>query len=80
VSSVDVILLISLTVTFAVLLTVHVALAAALLGREPWWRGAVALVVPPLAPYWAYREQMVLRAAVWTISAVVYVSLRVVAK
>jgi hypothetical protein len=41
---------------FATLVTVHVAVAGWLAFRaRPWWRGPLALAVPPLAPIFAYR-------------------------
>jgi hypothetical protein len=42
--------------SFAVWLTVHVIVAAKLSRRRPWWRGPLAFVVPPLAPFWAMRS------------------------
>jgi hypothetical protein len=43
----------------------HVALVVGLFRREPRWRGAVALVVPPLAPYWGWPLGMRARAWLW---------------
>lgn len=59
-------------VALAVLATAHVALAFGLARRGPWWRGAVALAVPPLAPYWGLHERMRLRSMVWLGALVVY--------
>lgn len=60
--------------SFAGLLTTHVAIVATLLRREPRWRGAVALLPPvaPLAVYWAIKERMYVRAALWVLGLVVY--------
>jgi len=67
-------LLITLTVilSFATLLTAHVTLVAGLVARQPRWRGAIALGVVPLAPYWGYRERMKARAVVWAAALVIY--------
>jgi hypothetical protein len=53
--------------SFAALVTTHVALVAGLLRRRPRWRGVVGLLPPlaPLAVYWAFRERLHLRAALW---------------
>jgi len=69
----------ALLVAFATLVTAHVALVAGLAGRLPRWRAAVALVAPPLAPYWGYRARMGARAAIWVASAAAYTVLRLVA-
>jgi hypothetical protein len=58
---------------FAILVTAHVTIAFGLVRRTPRWRAPVALVVAPLAPYWAWREHMRVRAGVWTAALVVYV-------
>ena len=74
----DVFVAISIVVSFAALVTAHVALCAGLAARDPWWRGALALVFPFLAPVWAFREGMHRRAIVWTASGAAYVAARVV--
>jgi hypothetical protein len=68
----------ALVLAFAVLVTVHVTIVAGLLGRAPRWRALPALVVAPLAPYWAWRT-MRRRALVWVASAAAYAVLRVIA-
>ncbi len=51
----DWVVVIALIVTFAGFVTTHVALSALLLlSHKPRWRGLVALVLPPLAPFWGY--------------------------
>jgi len=67
----------AIVLSFAVLVTAHVALVAGLAVREPRTRGLVALLVPPLAPYWGLRERMRVRAAIWSLSLLVYVAGRV---
>jgi hypothetical protein len=76
---VDVFVTLSIIVSFAALVTAHVAVCAALASRDPWWRGAVALVVPFLAPFWAFRAKMRGRAFAWSASGAVYVTARLVA-
>jgi len=65
-----------LLVSFATLVTAHVTIAYGLARRAPWWRGPVALVVVLLAPYWALRARMHVRAAAWIVGAVVYLIAR----
>ena len=67
-----------LVLAFAVVVTTHVALVAGLAGRAPRWRALVALVVPPLAPYWGWNG-LRRRSVLWIAGAVVYLVLRVVA-
>jgi len=69
----------SVVVSFATLVTAHVALAAGLAARPPWWHALLALVVPPLAPYWGFREKMRGRAAVWAAALVLYGAARLAA-
>lgn len=58
---------------FATLVTVHVFIAVRLFLRaRPRWRGLVALVVPPLAPIWAYREGWRVAPTVWLVAVLVY--------
>jgi hypothetical protein len=69
----------ALVVTFAVVVTTHVTLVAGLAGRAPRWRALVALVVPPLAPYWGWSA-LRRRSVVWMAAALGYMVLRVVAQ
>ena len=55
-------------------LVAHVTLVIALLRREPWWRGLVALVVPPLAPYWGYEEKLRGRVTLWVATLAIYLA------
>lgn len=58
---------------FATLVTVHVFIAARLFLRaRPRWRGLVALVVPPLAPIWGYREGWRVASTLWLVAVLVY--------
>ena len=52
----DVIVLGALLLSFATVVVAHVAIAFKLLWRKQRYRGIVALVIPPLAPWWAYSE------------------------
>jgi hypothetical protein len=62
---------------FASSLTLHLAIAVALLGRHPRWRGWLGLL-PPLAPltiYWALKERMYMRCVLWGVSSGSYLTL-----
>jgi len=67
----------ALVVAFALLVTLHVALAARLAMREPRWRGLVALFVPPLAPYWGMEAGMKRMATLWIVALSIYVVARI---
>jgi hypothetical protein len=60
-------------VAFAIVVTAHVAIAFGLVRRTPRWRAPLAFAVVPLAPYFAWREQMRVRAVVWIAGALLYV-------
>lgn len=75
----DLIVVIVAMVSCALLLIAHASIVAALATRSPRWRALVALVVPPLAPYWALREKLPGRAVTWIASAVVYAIARIAA-
>jgi hypothetical protein len=75
----DVVLLAVIVIAFALFVTVHLAIACGLLLRKPRWRAPLALVIVPLAPYWAWREHMRVRAAFWAGTVLVYVAARIVA-
>ena len=68
----DWILVLSLACSFAVTVTAHVAIVAALAGRPPRWRAPLALVVPVLAPIWGFTEGMRIRATLWCAGLVIY--------
>ena len=67
---------VAIVVAFAVAVTAHVTIAFGLLRRQPRWHSVVALVIFPLAPYWAVREKMRVRAALWIVGVVGYVVAR----
>jgi hypothetical protein len=67
---------------FALFVVAHVTIAFGLLRRGPRVKKRVALaalVVAPLAPYFAIRERMGVRAALWIGALVTYVAARVIA-
>ncbi|MBE7483756.1 MAG: hypothetical protein HS104_27805 [Polyangiaceae bacterium] len=76
----DAVVLIALVVSFAALVTAHVALAFGLALARPRWRGPVAFLVPPLAPYWGMEAGMKRRAAIWVTALVIYALARIVAE
>jgi hypothetical protein len=67
-----------LVLVFAVVVTAHGTLVVSLARSRPRWRALVALVVPPLAPYWGWGS-MRRRSIVWIAGAAAYAVLRVVA-
>lgn len=69
----------AVVLAFASLVTAHLAIVVGLLGRPPRWRAPAALLLAPLAPFWAWRERMRFRAGVWAAGLVVYVVARVAA-
>lgn len=74
----EIILVAAIVLSFALFVTAHLAIVWGLLFRAPRWRSPVALVLPPLAPYWAVRERMRVRAILWIASLVVYALARIV--
>lgn len=77
----DSLALATLILAFATLVTVHVAIAGRLaLRSRPRWRGLVALVVPPLAPIYGYREGWRKTSALWLVAVIVYVVALLVAQ
>jgi hypothetical protein len=77
---VDVFVMVSIVVSFGAFVTTHVALSAGLAARNPWWRGPIALVVLPLAPFWGFREKLRARTLVWLTAVAVYAAARVAAR
>ncbi len=75
----DAVVLTVLVLAFATLVTTHLALAAGLTRRHPRWRGPVALVVVPLAPWWGAHDRMLVRSVLWIAAAAVYVACLVLA-
>ncbi len=76
----DIAVLSSLLVAFAVLVTAHVTIAVGLVRRKPRWHALLAFVIAPLAPYFAVRERMRVRAFTWVGALVVYAAAMVLAR
>ena len=76
----DAVVLVALWLSFAALLTSHVALAAGLIRRIPRWRGPVAFIVPPLAPWWGMETGMKKRTAIWVGALCAYALARILAE
>ena len=72
----DVALYAATVLTFALAITAHLSIVLSLARRPPRLRALAALAVAPLAPYWALREKMPLRAAAWGVGTVGYVCAR----
>ncbi len=70
---VDLLTYLSLTASFAFLVTSHVALCFGLLRRRPRWRAPLALVVPPLAPFWGLEQGLRWRAGLWLLALTGYI-------
>jgi hypothetical protein len=69
----DAILMATLFLGLATLVTAHVALAWRLFFQaRPRWRGIVALVVPPLALIWGLRAGWRVNAAIWVGAVALY--------
>ena len=65
----------ALALSSATLVTSHVVLAYRLVSdARPRWRGFVALVIPPLAPIWGYREGFRRTSTLWLAALVLYVA------
>jgi hypothetical protein len=61
------------SLAFAALVTAHVRLLAGLVAEPPRVRALWALLCPPLAPFWAYRERLRGWAVTWAVALVAYV-------
>lgn len=70
----------ALLLSFALWATSHVAIVVGLVLRSPRLRAPIALVIAPLAPYWAIRERMTLRGVLWIVSVGVYAFARAMAE
>ena len=56
----------------SVFVAAHLALVAGLARKRDWRRAAVALLVPPLAPWWGYREGLRVATIVWCAALALY--------
>jgi hypothetical protein len=50
----------------------HLTLAAGLARRGPWWRAALALAVPPLAPWWGWGVGLRWQTIAWGATLLLY--------
>lgn len=50
----------------------HVAIAVGLVGARSYARAALALLVPPLAPWWGWHDGMRTRVVVWASALAAY--------
>ncbi len=69
----DAALTIGLVCTFAMLVTVHVVNVFGLARGRHLAAALGGLVIPPLAPYYAFTQGMQVRAVAWIASAALYV-------
>jgi hypothetical protein len=68
----DAVVVAVLVASFAALVTTHLAVAVRLTWRRPRYRGLVALIVPPLAPLWAYEAGWRRLSWLWVGAVAVY--------
>ena len=68
----DYVLLGTLVLAFATLVSAHFSLVIGLMRRRPHWHGVAALVVFPLAPWWGWQERMRVRGSIWLVAAASY--------
>jgi hypothetical protein len=61
------------------LVTAHVALVAGLFWLRPRWRALLALLVPPLAPYFGWQEKRYVWSGLWLVAGIAYIASRVAA-
>lgn len=76
----DIVVVPALVLAFALFVTAHVAITYGLAFRHPRWRAVVGFFFPPVAAYWAWRERMRIRAAIWAVALVLYVIANVIAR
>lgn len=50
----------------------HATLALSLAASPPRWHAVVALLVPPLAPWWGWRARMRWRTVAWASALALY--------
>jgi hypothetical protein len=69
----DTFVVITLLLAFALFVTAHVAITYGLASKPPRWRAAVGFFFAPIGMYWAWREQMKLRAGASALALLLYV-------
>ncbi|MBI4701666.1 MAG: hypothetical protein HY744_11000 [Deltaproteobacteria bacterium] len=76
----DLLVVAVLAASFALPLTAHVATVARLLWRvRPWYRGVLALLLPPLVPIWAHEQRWRIMSGLWVAAVMIYAVARVAA-
>lgn len=68
----DIVVVALLLLAFALLAVTHVSIVWGLTKLRPRWRAVAAFALPPLAPYWAWREDMRRRSKLWLGALAVY--------
>ena len=63
---------VALTVVLAVFVAAHAVLVAGLARRRAWRRAVVALLVPPLAPWWGWSAGLRAPTLVWCAALALY--------
>lgn len=76
----DLVVVVTLVLAFALFITAHVAIVYGLAVRTPRWRAGAAFLVAPLGVYWAWREQMRIRAGIWGAALTLYVVATVISR
>jgi hypothetical protein len=61
-----------LAAALALFLAAHVTLVVGLARRHAPWRAVVALLVPPLAPWWGQREGLRVAVIAWCAALALY--------
>jgi hypothetical protein len=63
-----------LAASLAMLIAAHVSLVVglALLRPRVWWRPVLAVLLPPLAPYWGTRHGLRRRTFLWLAAIALY--------
>jgi len=75
----DELLLGILLLSFAIFATTHVVVAGRLMWRvKPRYRGLIALLVPPLALVWAFRQKWRVLCWTWLGSVLAYAVVRLI--
>jgi hypothetical protein len=68
----DPVLVLALAVLFATAVTVHVAILVGLVRRTPRWYAFAALLLPVLAPLFAFIQRMRARSLLWVGAMLLY--------
>ena len=66
--------------SFAALLTAHVASVFGIAKQKAYAQAAGAFAIPPLAPFFAFKRGMPVRAVMWCVFAVVYLAALLLAR